>query len=157
MLDPLTAIGLAGAILQFVDIGRKLLVEGIDIYQSASGAVTEHVAIEFVVTEINLLNSKLSIPASTDFQGSRTQKVSDDEEAIQARAGSCKTIVHELLLVLEDLKVQQNKGFRRKWETFRKAVTCQAPWNPQKIQSLERRLDRLQRQISRRLLVMMRY
>lgn len=57
MLDPLSALGLAASIVQFVDFASKLLSEGHDIYRFGSNQ--ENVMLEDAVTHLITINNNL--------------------------------------------------------------------------------------------------
>jgi hypothetical protein len=50
-MDPLTALSLAGTIIQFVDFGCKLLAEGKELYKSTTGILTVNEELELAVDE----------------------------------------------------------------------------------------------------------
>lgn len=152
MLDPLTAISLASAIVQFVDFGSQLIRGGSEIYKSSDGALAENSELEDITTKIDQLNRKVlsSVPTHSG------QPPTPDEEALTELAESCRTVAGELLVLLRDLKVVHPLGVHRKWDSLRKAIASQSPWNKEKIKALETRLGRLQEQITRRIVIMMR-
>lgn len=51
-MDPLTALGLASNIVQFVDFASKLISQSHEIYQSADGALEDNVALEHVAKNL---------------------------------------------------------------------------------------------------------
>lgn len=63
-LDPFTALGLAGNLVQFVDFLYKLLSESKSLYASSIGASAENIILETVAKDLNLLTDKLGIPPS---------------------------------------------------------------------------------------------
>lgn len=50
-MDPLTALSLAGNIIQFVDFGGRLLGGAGEIYHSAEGSLKVHDELELVATD----------------------------------------------------------------------------------------------------------
>ena len=151
-MDPLTAISLASAIVQFVDFSSKLIAEGHQIYQSIEGASRANSRTEDITNHINSLNKHLLQP---DRRYSQTRVSSGSETALRDLATACKTVADDLLHLLEELKVDKHsQGAKRKLETFRKAVLTQNPKNKDKIKSLEDQLDKIQKQINRRLVTM---
>ena len=106
MLDPLTAIGLASAIVQFVDFGSKLIKGGSEIYKSVDGALAENSELEDITTKIHQLNGNILSPVSMNSG----QLPTLDEEALTELAESCRTIAGELLFVLRDPKVIHLSG-----------------------------------------------
>jgi hypothetical protein len=58
-MDPLSALSLAGTVVQFVDFGCKLLAEGRQIYQSSSGRLNTNEEIELITNDLQTLVKKL--------------------------------------------------------------------------------------------------
>ena len=151
-MDPLTAISLASAIVQFVDFSSKLIAEGHHIYQSIEGASRANLRTEHITNHINSLNKHLLQP---DRRYSQTGVSSESETALRNLVTACRTVANDLLSLLEELKVDKHsQGAQRKLETFRKAVLTQRSKNKDKIKSLEDQLDNIQKQINRRLVTM---
>ena len=151
MLDPLSSVGLANAIIQFIDFGYKTVRGSLEIYRSSQGALSDNLDLERTAQDISRLSSKVS---SNIYNASSV--LSEDEIELQGLAKSCGKIADDLLAVLRDLKATKTTAKSQKWASFRAAVSSQTPWNKDKILNLERKLDRSQEQISNRLLIMMR-
>jgi len=60
VLDPLSAIGLARNIVQFVDFSFKLIAETRDIYHAATGATTNGVLLSAIAHDIQKLSDQLA-------------------------------------------------------------------------------------------------
>jgi len=45
-MDPLTALSVAAAVVQFVDYGTRIVAKGTNLYKSADGALTENIELE---------------------------------------------------------------------------------------------------------------
>ncbi|KAL2014385.1 hypothetical protein VTN00DRAFT_1910 [Thermoascus crustaceus] len=99
-MDPLTAISLATSIVQFVDLGTKLIHGAREIYSSAYCAPEENEGQETVVSEMRSLSSKLLPPSH--FQGSK------DERALCRLAAECNTISDQILALLEKVQAQRH-------------------------------------------------
>ena len=61
-MDPLTAIGLASSIVQFVDYGTKLIGGAREIYHSTTGTTAQNETLELVATEMKEWSSRLKTP-----------------------------------------------------------------------------------------------
>ena len=59
MLDPLTAIGLASAIVQFVDYGSKVIGMASEMYKSADGALKDNAELEDWTTKIDQSSDRI--------------------------------------------------------------------------------------------------
>jgi hypothetical protein len=64
-MDPLTAIGLASSIVQFVDYTTKLIQGAKEIYISVSGTTEENKSLETITKEMEGLSSRLYTPISS--------------------------------------------------------------------------------------------
>lgn len=136
----MNAISLASSIVQFAQLGTKLVLEGLELYQSNDGALAENRELETIVNDINQ-RSKILI---------NTPQPSEDEVALQKLAQSSGKIADELLEQLSTLRIPVS---HKRLQSSRKALA--AAWKKDKIVDLERRLARLQNQINQRLVFMM--
>ena len=137
----MNAISLASSIVQFAQLGTKLVSEGIELYQSNDGALAKNRELEAIVNDINQ-RSKVLID---------TPRPSEDDVALQKLAESSRKIADELLEQLSTLRIPVSHN---RLQSSRKALA--AAWKKDRITDLERRLSRLQNQINQRLVFMMR-
>lgn len=142
MLDPLTAIGLASAIVQFVDFGSKLISETKELSHSVDGSSTQNEERQAVTEDLRELCKNLSSSQSR----APSAKPSTDELALLELSGSCKVVADELVAVLEKLRV---KSAHEKWGSFKMAL--KGAMKKEKIESIRVRLDRIQSQLQLRL------
>jgi hypothetical protein len=142
MLDPLTAIGLASAIVQFVDFSSRLVSETKELYHSTEGNSTQNEELHAVTEDLRELCKTLS-----SVQG-RAPGVepSTDELALLELSGSCNFVADELIAVLEKLRV---KSAHEKWGSFK--IALKGAMKKEKIESIRARLDRIQSQLQIRL------
>jgi uncharacterized protein YlxW (UPF0749 family) len=98
-MDPLTAISLASNIVQFVDLGCKILSGAYEVYRSSEGSTAEDLDLTKVVDDLDTVTTKL---AASIEQKERilagTQQLSEDELAE-------KRLAHECLGVGREIKV----------------------------------------------------
>lgn len=59
MLDPITAVALAGNIVQFVDLSSKIVLTALKIYKSPSGTTDDGLDATLVADRIFTLKSKI--------------------------------------------------------------------------------------------------
>ncbi|OQV08118.1 hypothetical protein CLAIMM_12437 isoform 2 [Cladophialophora immunda] len=131
-LDPLSAIGLAANIVQFIDFGRELISDAKEIYHSANGATAENVELQGVAENLARLSSTLMKPLDPT-QGA----ISEAEAEIVKIAASSSSIADELLATIKNLKI--GEGPYKKWRSFRQALNT--IWKKDKIARLQRRLE----------------
>ncbi|OCK82329.1 hypothetical protein K432DRAFT_349202 [Lepidopterella palustris CBS 459.81] len=133
VLDPFTALGLAGNVLQIIDFGSKLFSEGSELYKSSIGASSSNVQLEKDTKTLRQLSDKISSAlGSTSIP---IQELSDDEIALRGTATSCQRTADELLSILLDLRV---KGPNRKRQSL-----LQAFRGVRKKEQIEQLCDRL--------------
>ena len=145
MLTPLDAISLAAAIIQFVDFGSKLVIEGYGVYHSAEGVSDGSQEVEDATTRLQALCGRLT--------AARSVGRSADEKALYGLARECMTLGAELLRMLEKLKVT-SVGPMRTWETVKKTIKRHV--KAEKVRSMQQRLERYQRDINTHLLSILR-
>ena len=149
MLDPLSAFSLASSIVQIIDFSIKLIEHGHELYDK--GALAKNSELEQATEDLTLLSEALASSPKLGLDGKQIP-YNSDEVALQELAQSCQTLGQELLSILETLKPQKP---RNGIESFRKAV--KAIEKSGKIESLERRLSKLQDQVNTRILAILRY
>jgi len=154
-MDPVSALGLAAGVVQLVDFTSKLLSKGYKLYQSADGALEEHVALGDVALNLRELSKELATPFTTDdlkqMRSGKRQKRSRPEKQLEDIRIECNEVTKQLLNTLGDLMVKKR---HRKWHSFRQALT--SVWNENEIHALERRLERIRKQLDTTLLVCLR-
>lgn len=144
MLEPLSALSLAAAIIQFVDFGSKILVTGYETYRSTAGATQEQVDLQQLTHSLYKFQDQLGTPS---------RQPTPDQRILEEQARKCSVLAGDLLQLLDDLKVKE-QGLLRTWDSFRQA--CRSVRKKGEIKRLEGRLDSISRQINSRLLYMIR-
>lgn len=144
MLDPLSAIGLASAIVQFVDFSGRLISETREIYGAGKGLLKQNQELEEITQDLKKFCQDL-----TPDQPEQAPAPSDDEVVLQEISKTCKDIAVELLLVLDKLKA---KGRYEKFESFKKAL--RSALKREKIEEIKARIDRAQAQLHLRLIAL---
>jgi predicted nuclease with TOPRIM domain len=145
MLEPLTAIGLAGTLIQFVDFSSKIVSKASAIYASADGALPENQDAETVAQSLQVLDAKIRA-------GLATSSGTKSEEALKELCGECDSVAQELLKALEKLKIYDRKT---KWKSMRQALKSVS--SKGKIDDISKRLENLRDQLSLSFLVELRY
>ena len=138
-MDPLTALGLAGNIVQFVDFSSKLLCGAYEVYSSTSGATAD---LDTVIKDLQAATRRLSPPSSKP----RT----DDEIALSSLVSNCRKLSEDIQKVLDKL---QSKNPHQKWASLR--VAWSSMRKREKLVSLETRLNRYRSEILVRISIMM--
>ena len=136
MLDPISAIGLAGNIVQFVDFSWGLLRETKDLYNSSEGTTADIDVLERISNDIININDTLTAPSAADAIPDQMRDL----------ASQCKRIAQELLEILDKVKAKEP---RKKWRSF--VAALRSVWKKKQIEDLVRRLERLRDQMQSRL------
>ena len=156
MLDPLTALSLASAIVQFVDFGIKLVSEGVELYEK--GSLTDHDELELATEDLTKLSGNIIITTRRG-QGhavAATSRLSKEEDALLKLASSCEDIGRQLLHLLEGLKVpKSNHTLENRLASLRQAI--RSARKKDQIYGLEKRLSRMQSQLSIHILTLLRH
>lgn len=145
-MDPVTAFGLAGAILQFVNSGSKFISLIWRVYRTGNDSSDD-------ISELHLITNDLQ---------QTLQHLSPSEEALTDRdavtvgilrlAEDCQKIATELLSSLTKLQLPD---VPRKRDALKRAF--QVRWNEGEVRSLQGRLDAFRNQLVLHLLVSLRY
>jgi hypothetical protein len=148
-MDPLTALSLASAVVQFVDFGIKVFSKGNEIHQSATGSSVENTEIndntETLHTLLqNIQDSQPNIPSGT--------KLPSEQESLNRLVWSCRNLGNRLLDLTEKTSAGPNAG---RWKSVGAAVS--AVWSAKDIMETARRLDRYRDQLNFNIVVSLRY
>lgn len=142
-MDPLTAIGLASSIVQFIDYSTKLIHGAKEIYGSATGATEENQRLENVTAEMQTLSLKL-LPRQDAQQ-------TEDERALSRLAAECKILSDQILVLLKSIKPKDLNSKRQSvWAALK------SKWNEREKQELEERLKNCRSQLELQLNFLMR-
>lgn len=150
MLDPFSAISLACAIVQFVDFGSKIIDTGHEAYRNSNGTTQEYADLEELTTSLYKFQDKFANTGSPNDAATR----SADQRSLDELARKCSYVAGDILILLEDLKVKET-GSLRTWDSLRQA--CRSVRKRERIQELQRSLEKISAQINSRLLYMIRY
>jgi hypothetical protein len=136
-MDPLTALSVAGTIVQFADFGSRLFSEGKELYTSTQGALAANDELELVTSDLRALVIKIE-PWSCSTE--RTRPLEREEAEKQGRfqriCDEAVKLAGEIIQRLDKLKVKDRKA--RRWDSFRKAITT--TWTRDDITALTARL-----------------
>ncbi|KAH6962433.1 hypothetical protein BKA56DRAFT_174743 [Ilyonectria sp. MPI-CAGE-AT-0026] len=117
-MDPLSALSLAAAVVQFVQFTTDLFNGTRKIYQSGASEKTER--LEYIYETLSELSANLSSP-STGIRFVNTG-LPKDTPSLTELATRCRKDCDELLAVIESIKSKSASG-PRLWRSFRTAMT----------------------------------
>ena len=152
MADPISALGVAAAALQFVDFAGKLLSDTAKIYRAheRDDPSAAQFNLPVLTTQLVRLNDELL----NSTEASQDQDLSNLCE-------QCSTVARRLIEVLERLGGNQNashgSGSARAsvWDSFLQAL--RTLWKESEIRVLRETLDSFRSQISMQILLSLRY
>ena len=139
-MDPASAIGLASAIITFIDVTCKVISREDELYNSNQGSTKENAQIGTIVEDLKEYSLDL---------GTNHNYATKHERAIEALAKDCAALSDEPIAILEKLKLSKKsrrKSMLKIWSTMRKKND---------IVALEERLGEYRAQISIRLMAAM--
>jgi len=147
VLEPLSAISLAGNVVQFIDLCSKLLAEGWELYRSSAGATASNLELETTAESLGQLSDRIKFSLElrtgvTDDQPS-THKTTNAEDALRNTAISCRRVADDLLKTLRDLRV---KGPNKKWQSFRQPL--RGIQKKEQIEQMSKRLSKYREELS---------
>jgi seryl-tRNA synthetase len=144
-MDPLSALGLAANIVQFVDFGSKLLSGAYELRNSPNGQLEEHAELETITK--SLLTTSDNFKASVSKRGAAC--LSSNEKGLQTLCEECKNLAEQLLSALSKLK--GNKTKLKSIEQSLKII-----WGRERIEVMQKRLDGFRQQLIVTILVALR-
>jgi predicted RNase H-like nuclease (RuvC/YqgF family) len=144
-MDPFTAIGLAGNILTFIDLGLKFVSQTKGIYDSQSNSTAENDDLSIMATRFTTAMSEMQskLPSGN---------LSKDEQALKELVEECSNISGELQNLLAGLKAKKPKSKR----SSMKAAFRDWRKKPEK-EDLHKRLESSRQQLDLLLTTMTRY
>jgi len=149
VLDPLTALSVAGTIVQFVDYGTKVLSRSQQLYHSTKGAGPLDEELDLITTHLTKLTAKLTRPLSTP---STENELPGEEHALRELCDACNTVAQEMVARLEGLKVDgKHRMFKSVWQALK------STWSEKEANALIKRLSMFRESLELHILVELRY
>jgi acylphosphatase len=151
-MDPISALGAAAAVVQFIDFTSNVISESLEIKNSLHGTTVENAEIEVVAISVKELMQNLD---ESLREIGRKRKLSAIEENVQSVGIACQAVAEELQKAIREVKNPpleiKIRGKSKAWDSFRQAL--KSVWTRSAIEGLERRLDRLRQQLITSLLL----
>jgi hypothetical protein len=144
-MDPFTAIGLASAIVQFVDFSSKLISGAAEIRSSGRETTAELQDTETVINHLKTLVARVRQPLSA-----ANGVVPDEYSNLEKLKQGCEQVCDELQAIVQSTKVRKAGSRRAAFVSIWKAQRSKG-----KLASLHSRLDRYKIEIMGELLAMM--
>lgn len=125
-MDPVTAIGLASAIITFVEVGTKPTRGTFEFYKSATGSTENNAQLKTLAQDLKDVTADLQI----DVKGG-----SKHEKALLELAADCRKLSERLLSLLRELTVSGERTLQKSLKTKFKSMR-----KDREIQEIEARL-----------------
>lgn len=116
-MDPVSALGLASAVIQFIQFASVLFKGAHTIHQAARNPSAGSKDLETIYSKLSDFSSSLATRPSHGISGTL---LTDNQERLQSLAADCKKDCDELLDKVERLREYKASG--RVWKMFRAAL-----------------------------------
>lgn len=145
-MDPITALSVAGTVVQFVDFGHKLISASWQLYTKSELGVHEQAA----SAANDILDYTVKLRRNLRTPGSAT--LTEEELLLETICKGCDDLARDLLARLDKLKVPQKnkKGKAIIWRTLTAAF--QSIWTGEDLLAIQDRLDEYRKQIDSRVI-----
>lgn len=139
-MDPLSALGIAASVIQFVQFSSNILNEAVKIYQSSDGVSSQSQHLSDVYTRLSQLAKSLKTEAFTD---ARTLGVPDAvrrcSSAIVELGKDCQADCDKLLGIVSQLQNTSDRTNRRWWKSF--SIALREHLKSEEISQLQKRIE----------------
>ncbi|KAJ3579710.1 hypothetical protein NPX13_g859 [Xylaria arbuscula] len=142
-MEPLTALGLAANLVQFVQFAFDLSRRSATIYHSATGSSESAQHLDGIYSKLSTFSGHLVLNSVNNAPSHPGALASKHCANLVALAEDCQSVCDELLKSVGKLRVQEGTGTcERRWKSFRKALL--ETWQAGRVNELMDRIDRLQ-------------
>lgn len=116
-MDPVTALGIAAATVQFISFAGDVISKSREIYSSADGTLLAQNELDTITKSLRSLCAPLrQWDPATEMQ----RRANPTELRLKDLCRGCVKVADELEKALEKLKV--HGAHHRKWKSFRQAL-----------------------------------
>lgn len=155
-MDPLSAVGLAGTIIQFVTFTQDLLSTASDIHDSATGGLLDVQNLQSICQSLHQFS--LDLASRGRFQPN-PKEVPDDEsfkESVEALGDICRTCKRDCDRISEiAARIQVKDESHRRLKSFRAAL--ELAWKRKEVAELDNRMQRTQAALTLHICAISRY
>ena len=139
VMDPISALSVAAAVVQFIQFGCSLASKASRIYKSVEGVLPEQIECENATERLVNLSEKIrsSMP---EVQAPPLGSILADTRALRDICRGCIEVSTELQSILRKLRLEGNteSRTRRKWDSFQEAL--RSIWSLHDIERLKTKL-----------------
>lgn len=148
MLDPLTALQTASAVVQLVDFSINVVGSAHEIYKGVEGATQSTIHLKGVASHLQSLCNKV---VQTHDTASAAQGGNGDNQ-LRDIAARCHDAAQEILQMVDTLQIDRTQQFQS-WQALRKAIRGYRKAG--ELDAMQRRMDSLRGELTLHLLYMM--
>jgi ankyrin repeat protein len=149
MLDPLTALGLAGNLIQVIQFSYDIVSEGNKIYNDSGSVHGQNKTAEEVATDLSELTQNLKAKQEEWRVAHGRTSLEPDETRLRNLCDRCVEVAYELQIQLNKLKAKDGRGKRLK--SYKQALI--SVWRKDDIEEIAARLKRYQQELDTRVLL----
>jgi ankyrin repeat protein len=149
MLDPLTALGLAGNLIQVIQFSYDIVSEGNKIYEDAGDVLGQNKTAEEVATDLSELTQNLKAKQEEWRVAHGRTALEPDETRLRNLCDRCIEVAYELQIQLNKLKAKDGRGKRLR--SYKQALV--SVWRKDAIEEIAERLKRYQQELDTRVLL----
>jgi hypothetical protein len=142
-MDPISALSVAAAVVQFVDFAGTLLSSTRTIHKAFSKEAESVSDLRTITNTLQRLNS--------DIEQSVVGSASSHDKDLLNLCHDCNRTANSLVNALTKLNAQGNSSL---WSSFK--VALKTVWTQDELDELQKRLDSFRQQISMHILVALR-
>jgi ankyrin repeat protein len=149
MLDPLTALGLAGNLIQVIQFSYDIVSEGNKIYNDSGSVLSQNKTAEEVATDLSELTQSLKAKQEEWRVAHGRTALEPDETRLRNLCDRCVEVAYELQIQLNKLKAKDGRGKRLR--SYKQALI--SVWRKNDIEEIAARLKRYQEELDTRVLL----
>ena len=145
VLDALAAVGLASAVVQFVQFTTKVASKSHEYQKTTDGAIREYIELNEYAENFSRLSQRL-----TNAIGllPRRDRLSEEQKSLLVVADNCQATCRDITDILDRLQVRHTK---KKFASLRLAL--RAVWSEEKIEASLQKLRLIREELFVNLLV----
>jgi len=115
-MDPLTALSLAGSVIQIIQFGSQIVSKGRELRMSPTGALRENVDAEAAARNLRRMTARLQDSLHTRVE----RPLTEESQILHDICSDCTRIADQLIAKLVALKIPENG--RQGWKSFRQGL-----------------------------------
>jgi hypothetical protein len=155
MLDPLTALSVAGNVVQFVDFGTRVLQDAYSLYKGRESGLSADRQIQLLIEDLLKLIAKLRWPEDPNITSSSPQSGED----LQGLCDQCTTVADRMIQRLKSRRVTHRRNdlgieVKRVWNSLGAAI--KTAWNKEETATLMRQISDIRKAVEFRVIVELR-